>query len=52
MEDIFLPTIISIKAAVKSWLTQQDAQFYHDGITKLLEHWQKCVDRSGDYIED
>jgi len=26
-------------------------EFYRRGIFKLPEHWEKCVKRSGDYVE-
>ena len=37
-----------VMAAVKYSLSQQDAKLYRDGITKLLERWQKCLDSSAD----
>jgi hypothetical protein len=40
-----------VKTAVKLWFHHQYAQFYHNGLMKLLECWQKCVDHKGDYVE-
>jgi hypothetical protein len=31
------------------WFRHRNAHFYREWHTKLLEHWQKCVDRQGDY---
>jgi hypothetical protein len=25
--------------------------FFSDGITKLVEHWNRCVEVEGDYVE-
>lgn len=41
----------SLKTEVTSWLEDQDADFYKEGIFKLKHRWAKCVDLAGDYIE-
>jgi len=40
-----------VRRVVKLWLIHQDAQFSHDRLTKILQLWQKYVDRKGDNVE-
>jgi histone-lysine N-methyltransferase SETMAR len=40
-----------VKAAVLLWCRSQSADFYRDGINKLVHRWKKCVDVAGDYVE-
>jgi hypothetical protein len=39
-----------VKEAVHDWLAQQPKDFFR-GIYALVEHWRRCVERGGDYIE-
>lgn len=41
----------NIKSAVRSWLRSVQTKFYHDGISKLVGCWQKCMAVAGDFIE-
>lgn len=36
---------------VQHWLLQQSKEFYAEGIQKLVERWDKCINVAGDYIE-
>jgi len=40
-----------IQKAVRQCLGMAGAEFYRRGIFKLPERWEKCVQRSGDYVE-
>jgi hypothetical protein len=35
---------------VTDWLNGLAAAFYDEGISKLLQHLDKCLNRYGDYI--
>ena len=37
--------------AVRQCLRMAGTEFYRRGIFKLPERWEKCVQRSGDYVE-
>ena len=37
--------------AVKDWLKSLDEKFFREGIFSLIQRWNKCVQRDGDYIE-
>ena len=41
----------AIQKAVHQCLQMAGTEFYRRGIFKLPEWWQKCVQRSGDYVE-
>jgi hypothetical protein len=41
----------SVKNAVHHWLCAQPKTFYCDGTKKLVGHWEKCVEKQGDYVE-
>ena len=41
----------AIQKAVRQYLRMAGKDFYRRGIFKLPERWQKCVQRSGDYVE-
>ena len=41
----------AIQKAVRQCLRMAVTEFYRRGIFKLPEHWEKCVQRSGDYVE-
>jgi len=40
-----------VKKAVHEWLAAQSKTFFSEGIQKLLEHWNKCIAKHGDYVE-
>ncbi|UYV83572.1 hypothetical protein LAZ67_23001497 [Cordylochernes scorpioides] len=40
-----------VKAEENHWLRRQDTAWYNSGIKKLLQRYQKCLDRNGDYLE-
>jgi len=44
-------TMEAIQKAVCQYLQTAGTEFYRRGIFKLSERWQKCVQRSGDYLE-
>jgi histone-lysine N-methyltransferase SETMAR len=40
-----------MKETVKDWLNGLAADFHDEGIIKLVQHLDKCLNRSGDYVE-
>lgn len=40
-----------VEAEANHWLRRQDTAWYNSGIKKLLQRYQKCLDRNGDYVE-
>ena len=40
-----------VQIAVLSWLRAQVALFYRQGIKRLVERSDKCLQRLGDYVE-
>ena len=44
-------TMEAIQKAVRQCLRMAGTEFYRRGIFKLPEHWEKCVQGSGDYVE-
>ncbi|UYV60831.1 hypothetical protein LAZ67_1002488 [Cordylochernes scorpioides] len=40
-----------VQAEANHWLRRQDTAWYNSGIKKLLQWYQKCLDRNGDYLE-
>lgn len=40
-----------LKTSVESWLRSQAAEFYTQGLNRLLFQYQKCLERDGDYVE-
>ena len=41
----------AIRKAVRRCLRMSGTEFYRRGIFKLPEGWNKCVQRSGDYVK-
>ena len=41
----------AIQKAASQCLRMAGTEFYHRGIFELPERWEKCVQRSGDYVE-
>ena len=41
----------TIQKVVRQCLRMAGTEFYHRGIFKLPECWEKCVQRSGGYVE-
>ena len=40
-----------VKEGVHEWLAAQPKTFFSEGIQKILERWNKCIAKHGDYIE-
>lgn len=40
-----------VKTAVFEWLSRQAAEFYDDGIQKLIGRYDKCLNNGGNYVE-
>jgi hypothetical protein len=40
-----------VKQAVTSWMKQRTPELFIDGMRKLVLHWEKCIERQGDYVE-
>jgi histone-lysine N-methyltransferase SETMAR len=41
----------ALQTAVRQCLRAAGTEFYHKGIFKFLQQWEKCVQRNGDYVE-
>ncbi len=39
-----------VKKVVKEWMLQVSAEFWRGVMYKPPEHWQKCIDKDGDYV--
>jgi hypothetical protein len=37
---------------VHEWLAAQPKTYFSEGIQKLLEGWNKCIAKHGDYIKN
>jgi len=42
---------VAVEAFVRNWLVSQPPSFYYNGIKNLLIRWEKCISKSGDYVE-
>ena len=42
----------AMKTAAEKWLNEQGPGYYQDGINKLVEHSDKCLNRVGDYVKN
>jgi hypothetical protein len=40
-----------VENETRNWLTNLDANFYAEGILKLVSRWEKCLKLFGDYVE-
>src|SRR5258705_10551213 len=40
-----------VKTSVVQWLSNQAADFYEDGIQKLVVRYDKCLNTGGNYVE-
>ncbi|KAG8237683.1 hypothetical protein J437_LFUL015216 [Ladona fulva] len=40
-----------VKTAVNSWLSEQAASPYEEGSLKLVERYDKCLNKLGNYVE-
>ena len=40
-----------LKDAVMQFFSQHDASFYRGGIMALVDRWDKCLNKFGDYVE-
>jgi hypothetical protein len=45
------PSDEEVKEAVQEWLAAQSKTFFSAGIQKLMERWNKCIEKHGDYFE-
>ena len=41
----------AVQKAVHQWLCDQPKTFFSDGIYKLVDRWNKCIEMGGDYVE-
>ena len=41
-----------VMAAVCQWFSEEEKDFLKNGIQKLLEHWQKCIEVRRDLVEN
>jgi hypothetical protein len=40
-----------VKEAVTTWFASQAAAFYDEGIQKLVQRYDKCLNNDGNYVE-
>jgi len=40
-----------LKSAVRRWFQKQNTDFFKDGSQKLVQHWWKCIEVHGDFVE-
>jgi len=40
-----------LKTAVDNWFNSQAANFYAEGLKKLVQRYEKCLEVNGDYVE-
>ena len=40
-----------VKEEVHKWITEQPQTFFSNGITKLVDHYKKCIKLQADYVE-
>jgi transposase len=41
----------AVQEAVWSWLREAGTDLYRRDMFKILQRWQKCIDRDGDFVE-
>jgi len=41
----------NVAVEVRNWLVSQSPSFYDSGIKKLPICWEKCISKSGDYVD-
>lgn len=41
----------AVEAFVRNWMETRPSSFYDNGIKKLPIRWEKCLSKSGDYVE-
>jgi hypothetical protein len=42
----------AVLEVVRSSLRGAETDFYRRGMFKILQRWQKCIDRDGDFVEN
>jgi hypothetical protein len=40
----------AVREAVEQWFIQQPMSFFAEGITKLVQRWDKCLNSGGQYL--
>jgi len=40
-----------VKSAVRKWFQKQNINFFKGRFKKLVQHWQKCIEVHGDFVE-
>ncbi len=51
LRGIHFETLQEIKAALNRWIKDTSKEFFQQGLKKLVEHWKKCIELNGDYVE-
>jgi hypothetical protein len=36
---------------MKNWVSKTKHQFFKDGFQKPVQHWRKCIEMRGDFVE-
>ena len=52
LRGVCYPDNEALKEAVKEWLEEQTKDFYFSRINSLPVKYRKCIELSGDYIEE
>jgi len=47
----FTQIVSEVKEAVSTCFASQAASFYDEGIQKLVQHYDKCLNNGGNYVE-
>jgi hypothetical protein len=40
-----------VERTVRTWIKKQSVEFFHDGFEKLVHHWHKSEENSGNYVK-
>ncbi|KAH1023682.1 hypothetical protein HUJ05_003293 [Dendroctonus ponderosae] len=51
LERTTVYNIVTENLAVVNWFNSQAASFYADGLKKMVQRYEKCLEVNGDYIE-
>jgi hypothetical protein len=43
-------SVEAVREAVEQWFIQQPVSLFAEGITKLLQRWDKCLNSGGQYL--
>jgi len=44
-------TLGKVKSAVRKLFQKQNTNLFKDGFQKLVQHWRRCIEVRGDFVE-